>query len=106
MLGHGNAEPHQKIAGGAPRGARPRSQGGAGRLASARHVLATRARGPRKPPRLSALRRPSSGGGKEKQNPGVAARRGNEETALFDTVNRNEAATRVRCAPRGRGLRG
>src|SRR5262245_9500711 len=35
MLGHGSAEPHQKIAGGAPRGARPRSQGGAGRLASA-----------------------------------------------------------------------
>src|SRR5262245_4586359 len=62
---------------------------GRGRLARARHVLAPRARGPRKPPRLSALRRPSSGGGKEKQNPGAATRRGNEETTLFDTVNRN-----------------
>src|SRR5262245_14791688 len=30
-------------------------------------------------PRLSALRRPSSGGGKEKQNPGATTRRGNEE---------------------------
>src|SRR5262245_28432932 len=35
---------------------------GRGRLARARQVLATPARGSRKPPRLSALRRPSSGG--------------------------------------------
>src|SRR5215510_13599420 len=41
------------------------------------------------PRAFSALRRPSSGGGKEKQNPGAATRRGNEETTLFDMVNRN-----------------
>src|SRR5262245_23214513 len=40
------------------------------------------------PRAFSALRRPSSGGGKEKQNPGATTRRGNEETTLFDTVNR------------------
>src|SRR5262245_29114998 len=31
---------------------------------------------------------PSSGGGKEKQNPDATTRRGNEETTLFDRVNR------------------
>src|SRR5262245_594977 len=70
---------------------------GRGRLARARHVLAPRARGPRKPPRLSALRRPSSGGGKEKQNPGATTRRGNEETwtGLFDIVNRKRGGNGV-----------
>src|SRR5262249_6744354 len=40
----------------------------------------------------------------EKANPGAGTRRGNEETALFDIVNRNRAGTRARCALRAKGI--
>jgi len=58
--GTDSADPHQKIARWSAERRRP-DRKGRGRLASARHVLATRARGPRKPPRLSALRPPLTG---------------------------------------------
>src|SRR5262245_3884350 len=57
MPGHGSADPHQKIARQSAERRASLIAKGRGRLARARHVLATRARGSRKPPRLSALHR-------------------------------------------------